>query len=258
MTDPALGAALYFRSEDSRPIPVEWLDEALRLLALTGIPVHESSVVGIPGFDPDWTQPFPENEAAIRAGLTSNSAESIYLHGHPAIRTNLALRSSISAGLSRKSGYAFVVVPERVETTCAELLLATHQLTRLVAPCRYGIAYRRSARLAPSLYARGMLGGWGDDADKEELATSDRIFRFVGEVSRTRRHLRDGFRSIYPAQLLSDAHRQVRLNTGETVGELKLGVWTAVEDGLWLWVLRDTELIHAKELFEQSDLLLAG
>jgi hypothetical protein len=258
MTNPTLGAALYFEPVEAGPIPTAWLDEALRLLAQSSIPIHEASMSGAPDFVPKGAVPFPASETVIRAGLASGSAESVYLHGHPTRRNNLVLRCRATAGFSRNSGYSYLVVPERPGLTFSDLLLATHALTRLAAPCRYGIAYRRSAHLSPSLYARGMLGESLEAPDKEDLETGDRIFRFVDEINRTRRHLRGGFRSIYPAQLLSEAHRQVRLVTGETVAELKFGTWTAVEDGLWLWELEGSELMEAKALFEVSGLLLAA
>jgi hypothetical protein len=258
MTDPTVCAALYFDRAEAGPIPVAWLDEALRLLAQTGIPVHESSITGVPGFDPERTQPFAPNQAGLRAGLASGSAQSIYLLGHPSRQEGLTLRCRTSAAINCNYGYSYVGVPEQPGLTPRELLLATYALTRLVTPCRYGIVYRRSAHLSPSLYARGMLGDSGEAPDKEDLETTDRIFRFVGEMQRGKRHLRGGFRSVYPAQLLCEAHRATRLPDGTTIAELGLGVWTPVAGGLWLWELTDTELASAKELMEHAGLLLAA
>src|SRR5579884_890885 len=99
MTDPTVCAALYFDPHEAGTISVAWLDEALRLLAQTGLPVRESEITGVPGFDQDLTQPFPPNEAGIRAGLASGSAKSIRLYAHPENREGYVLNWRASAGI---------------------------------------------------------------------------------------------------------------------------------------------------------------
>jgi hypothetical protein len=257
MTDPTVCAALYFEPTEAGPIPVTWLDEALRLLAQTGIPVRESEITGVPGFAQDETQPFGPNEVGIRAALSSGGARSIRLYAHPSHQEGYVLCWRASAGVGLRWGDGFLGVPARIGPSLKQNLLAAYALTRLVAPCRYGIAYLRSTHLAPAFYARGMLGSSDEAPDWEDLATRDCIFRF-GTVMKQKRHLEGGFRSVYPAQLLSEAHRQAKLDDGRGVAEIGLGVWTPTEGGLWLWELNDEELPLAKAIMERSGLLLAA
>ncbi|QJW94885.1 hypothetical protein FTUN_2411 [Frigoriglobus tundricola] len=122
----------------------------------------------------------------------------------------------------------------------------------------YGIVYLRSNLFGPDRYAKGIMASSTKLPFEKDLPTRDRIFKWFGELRRDRRHLRGGFRSVYPVQLRSEAHRQMRLDTGVSVAELGLGTWTRVGDGLWLWELTDAEVTKAKALFERSGLLLAA
>jgi hypothetical protein len=256
MTDPTVCAALYFDPKEVGPISVAWLDEALRLLAQSQVPLRQFEVHGVPGgFVQDQAEPLPQRLDRLRAALSAGRAESLRLYAHPVDRTtSLVLCWRASAGIGYERGDGFLGVPVRPGLTFKDHLLATYSLTRLVAPCRYGIAYLRSAHLAPAFYARGMLGNSLEAPDWEDSDTGGRIYRFSGET----RHLQGMLRSVYPVQLLSEAHRSARLTDGRPVAELGLGRWTQVEGGLWLWELNEEEMPIATQALERAGLILAA
>jgi hypothetical protein len=120
----------------------------------------------------------------------------------------------------------------------------------------YGIAFVRSNQLAPSFYACG-LNGAGSRDPRPPIEITDRIGKFFQQVRFHKRHLVDGFRSIYPAQILNNQHREVVVEAVR-VADLPFGRWEQLPDGLWLWELNDAEVAEAMILFERAGLLLAA
>jgi hypothetical protein len=258
MDDLIVGAAVYFDPEAADAVPVGWLDEALRLLALNRVPVSEFETVGASTLDETEIQSYPPNAERLCAALASDPVKIVILRCRES-ETALAIRRQAVAEINGRFGFAFLGLPVEAGLDLKEALLATHRLARLVAQPAYGIAYLRRGRFAPGGYAEGInAGSTLEFPAPEDLQTRDRIVKWFIEMGHERRYLRGGFRSVYPVQLLSEAHRQARLDTGVTVAELPLGQWTPTEDGMWLWELTDAELTEAKALFERSGLLLAA
>ncbi len=258
MGDLIVGAAVYFDPTAVGPVPVDWLDEALRLLALNRVPVSEFETVGAVTLDETEIQPYPPNADRLRAALASDPVQIVCLRCRES-ETALAVQRQAMVEINGRFGFAFLGLPVEAGLDLKGALLATHRLTRMVARPSYGIAYLRSGRFSPNGYAMGInAGSTLNFPAPEDLPTRDRIFKWFGELRRDRRYLRGGFRSIYPVQLLSEAHRQAKLDSGVTVAELGLGTWTPVEDGMWLWELNDAEVVEAKALLERAGLLLAA
>jgi hypothetical protein len=258
MDDLIAGAAVYFDPAAAGSVPVRWLDEALRLLALNGVPVREFETVGASTLDETQIQSYPPNAERLRAALASDPVKIVCLWCRES-DTALAIRRQAVAEINGRFGFAFLGLPVEAGLDLKGALLATHRLARMVAPPGYGIAYLRSGRFSPNGYARGYSAvSTLEFPAPEDRQTGDRIGRWHTEMVLNGHYPQDKFRSVYPVQLLSAAHRQARLDTGVTVAELGLGTWTLVEDGMWLWELTDPELAEAKALFDRSGLLLAA
>ncbi len=257
MVDPIVGAAVYFDPKAVGPVTVEGLDEALRLLALSNVPVREFETVGSPTFDEEL-RPYPPNARRLREALASEPVKILRLCCHATKLEDLVAQWQALAEINGRYGCIFLGMPPEAGLSLKEVLVAVHRLARTIVRSYYGIAYLRSNLFGPGQYAKGMIDRSTKLPFPEDLPTRERIGRWHTEKLLSGHYPQDQFRSVYPVQLLSEAHRQAKLDTGVTVAESGLGTWTPAEDGLWLWELTAAELVEAKALFERSGLLLAA
>jgi hypothetical protein len=255
MTDSTHCAGIYFDPQSSRSISWQVLEDAVRLLSLSSIPIREFEVSGVPAFSDESIHSFPQQWDTLRAEVRKASLTSFRLYAHSS-KDDLPLTWQASVGIDLSDGSVYFGVPE-IASNLRLVLLNALELTRLVAPPRYGIAYRRSACLAPGLYAIGMLGRSGG-AQPDDDETRLRITRWFDELRQSRRHLRGWFRSVYPFQLLSELHRKACLVNGQTLAASGLGAWEQISDELWLWELPKEELPKALALLSDSGLLLSA
>jgi hypothetical protein len=257
MLDPVLGGCVYFDPAKVESIKLEWFERGVRFLEQSGIPIRQIDVEGSSLLDMNEIHNYPKAVPTLRSSLASDKVTGLHLSAHRIPHTNIALKSEACASIDTKYGYAYLGVPPREDLDHHTILLQTLEMVQELPEIRYGIAFTRSAHQAPAFYARGMLGGTGQ-VPKEDQDTRDRIFSWFGEIRRQRRHLVGGFRSIYPAQLLSEAHRQVKVAEGPMVKDLGFGTWTQLEGGLWLWELDENELPKVKQMMDKAGLLLAA
>jgi hypothetical protein len=261
MKDPddlIVSAALYFDPTTADAVPVGWLDGSLELLNLNRVPVHHFETIGAASLDETQIHQGPTDIARLRAALAANPVEVVGLWCRES-DTDLAIRRQAVAEINSRYGYAFLGMPIEAGLYMKDILLATHRLTGMVAPPRYGIAYLRRGRFSPLGYAEGFSApSTHEFPAPEDLPTRDRIGRWHTEMVLARRYPFEKFRSVYPVQLLSEAHRAARLDTGRPVADIGLGTWTQLEDGMWLWDLTEGELPFARDALERSGLLIAA
>lgn len=253
-------AAIHFDPAAVDRVPPDWADEAVRLLALSGLPLRKFEAASNPGYEKARVVLDPTSVGPLRDALAAAPAVFASLWARKSER-NEDLVGQAVAEVDVKTGLGLLVFPASVGLSLRDTLMAAYRLTRLLAPAVYGIAFPRPGGWqSPISYALGM----GSEKQfghltQEELETSELIGKWRDELLwGGRRHLRGGFRSVYPVQLVSEAHRQARLETGQTVGDLPLGTWTPFEDGLWIWELGEEEVFPAWDALQRSGLLLAA
>ncbi len=252
-----LTAALYF---DSAPEPVrirsEWLNAITVLLERTAIPIRQAEVVGVARRVANQMPDYAEDKVVIEAAVAAGGVPRMALYGADLPQENLVLECDSSFHFKGDWGVVSIGWPAKLGPTPSQILRSLHTAMTGLPSIGYGIAFVRSNQLAPSFYACGTNGA-GSRNPRLPYAVKDRIGKFFQQVQSHKRHLVDGFRSIYPAQILNDRHREV-LVEGTRVADLPFGQWEQLPDGLWLWELSDAEVAEAMALFEHSGLLLAA
>ncbi len=134
----------------------------------------------------------------------------------------------------------------------------------------YGIGYLRLISLGPTYYSSGVGYRAADDAtskvdkvEEREMARwgSERMDMIVQEKLAPFRHL-DGFlRDVYPFNVLTAQHLQ-RIVFGQPLGEWiasnsEHGQLREVADGVWTWVLSDSQLPAVRDALITQGLLIA-
>jgi hypothetical protein len=219
--------------------------------------VREFETVGSPTFDEEL-RPYSPNAERLRKALASESVKILRLCCHATRLEDLVAQWQALAEINGRFGCVFLGLPPEAGLDLKEALSAVYRLAQTIVRPYYGIGYLRSNLFGPDDYAKGIMGKSTKLPFEEDLPTRERVGRWHIEKILQGHYPQDKFRSIYPVQLLTAAHRQARLDTGVTVAELGLGTWAPVEGGLWLWELTDAEVTEAKALFERSSLLLAA
>ena len=256
MVDPILGAAVYFNPSSAR-VAAEWLDGSLALLARSGAPVRVFGTDGVSGLESDVLHPYPPYAERLRSALQSKPCMHLELHAL-AKELEAILQPQGTAQFSGEFGVAFIGLPPGAGLRPGELLQEVYRLARVTVRARYGIAYFRSNLFGPAQYAKGILGKSTTLPFEDDPLARERIRKWLQHKLQGNAYPQDGFRSVYPAQLVSDVHRTARVDTGQTVADLGLGTWTPADDGLWLWELTDDEVTEAKAILDRSGLLLAA
>lgn len=257
MADQILSAALYFDPRSARSVTAEVLDTAVTLLTPSQIPIREFEISGASLFPKPVVYPFPPKSwKRLQTALVTQHPTSFALYAH-ATKTDLPMSWQASVGIDWKAGYVFLGALLDCLRGARAVLEEALPLCRLIAPCRYGIAFVRSERLDPAGYAHGIVGGFSETLQIDD-ATSLRIGQWNRELRTSRRYLRGWFRSVYPAQLLSEQHREAPLTDGREVADCGLGTWEEVEEALWCWELSEEELPKAHELLSEAGLLLGA
>jgi hypothetical protein len=250
-------AALYCQRDTEGHLSIEWLDGVIQLLTSHALPVREYGVERNPVCR-GGLYSFREENRQLYAALRTGKLRSLELYCHTQERRDLVFDWEGNANIDLGDGYVHVGLPVSSGLSADELLRQTYLLARSSAAWRYGIAYRRSSELAPSLFAVGFQGGRGVIGSGEAQEESERIGCWFRELlfPEDRRHLRGYFRDVYPANLLSAEHVNARLGRKKTLRTAGWGTFTPLDEGHWLWTLPEEDIPPARAALVQAGFLI--
>jgi hypothetical protein len=226
------------------------------MLEKTAIPLRQTEVVGAQLLDPDRIHDYAAVKSVIATSVQKGTVPRMAVYGADLLQENLVLSCDTCYHFKGDWGVTSIGWPLRFGPSPATILRLLHAAMSGLPGIGYGIAFVRSNQLAPSFYACGSIGR-AHRGPRLSVQITDRIGNFFQQIHKHKRHLVDGFRSIYPAQILNDRHREVMIE-GVRVADLPFGQWERLPDGLWLWELSDTEVAEAMALFQRAGLLLAA
>ena len=255
MIQVTVSASLFSQPEREASIPIAWLERGVKFLVDSGFPPQEVALSSTDG-SIDGLFPYPSEHAFITDRMGQGVINVLGIYANLAGGQDLVMNWQALVYISLKRGHAFLGVPKELGYSAADFLgeaLAVHQ--GFVDP-HYGFAYFYPTRRGPDFFAVGILANWDgyDEVDDGIYGTS--VARWLDELREGRRHLRGWFRDVFPANLLSDAHVNVQLPSGQTLRDSGLGRLTPLESGLWLWELLASEMVAAREALAQAGVLI--
>jgi hypothetical protein len=83
-----------------------------------------------------------------------------------------------------------------------------------------------------------------------------RVNRRMREFVSERRFLREWFRDVYPANILSQEHLAASIPGRGTLKNWGLGRLTPLEENSWLWEVPEDELVAARQALSTAGVLI--
>jgi hypothetical protein len=248
-------AAVYCERDAPGHVSIELVEGMISLFKRNGLSVREYGLPDNP-VCAEGAYAFRDKEPQLYAAVRTGTLCDLDLYCHSEQRHDLLFDWEGAANINLLIGYIHIRLPATAGIRQDELLRQTYTLVKSLTSWRYGIAYSRSSRNAPSLYAAGVYRGHLSVNLVETDEDEELVSCWCRELVFQRRHLKGYFRDVYPANLLSTAHVNAQLSGKETLLTAGLGKLTPIDDGLWLWTVSDEELPRARSALQQVGLLL--
>jgi hypothetical protein len=256
-------AALYFRFDGPERVPILWLTRAIEFFSSQGITLDYFDIGATETFSPDETYDFENHKHDLFKAVKEGLVESVGLYSNPdGDAPRSAWRAMVS--LEMENGMIFLGIDEARLPQHGLLLRSAYLMDGELLGVKYGISYKQLLARGPECYAAGVqLASLADI--KEWLRSDDegnrRLTAWLNEQSGQRRYLTGLFRGAYPASILSNGHVEavVRKNIwgkAITLRNANLGKLEALNEGLWIWQLSESEIPQAEEMLEKAGLII--
>jgi hypothetical protein len=248
-------AALYCERGSSGHVSAEWLNGVLTLFNSNGLQIREYSMEDNEVCS-EGSYPFRDNDPQLYAAVRTGTLQYLTVYCHSTKRRHLLMNWEAVVTMDLSEGFTHLGVPVSCGIAHEELLRQAYALAKPITSWRYGIGYSRSSLKAPCMYAVGIGGGalYPDPDETEE--DRERIGCWYREMRYHRRHLEGHFRDVYPANLLSTAHVNVRVGKNKTLLTAGWGEFAPIDEGLWLWTVPDEDIPEARAALLQAEVLL--
>lgn len=257
-------AALYFKPDQSRGVPLSWYQELVSFCDKHELLIDAFGITA-PGFANEGVSYLSEQNDKLSASLSSGMVESLHIYSDLCLEEGKYSWKAM-ADFSLWSGVIYFGIDSSILADPKIVLLAALKMLRDFPCITYGIGYQYLFTNGPDSYAAGVHYGTVADAEKWFTGQLDlefqRISAWSQEMMGARRYLTGMFRGAYPASVLSNAHVDSLLRVGLLaenglfVDPMRMGNISPLTDALWLWELSDNQLSVAEAELEKAMLLI--
>jgi hypothetical protein len=257
MTQIITSAALYFKPDAARNVPQIWLNSMTGILAEAGLPFQEFAITTESG-SPSGLFRSNTYRSMLTREVEQGNVKVLGLYSNPARDHDLVMDWKGLAYVDMTRGDCFLGLPQSGELSPGGLLRLAYNLVKSVSNISYGIGYFHQRLKGPDFYAVGIIANPDPEIffDAEASAAADRIAKWMHEMGGRRRYLDGWFRTVYPANILSETHVNALLHGGVTLLEADHGCLTPLEPNRWLWEVSDAEIPVAEAALREAGLVI--